>query len=329
VTHVVVDPEVPDDAARALESAPAQELIPFSAPPSTVASLRDAAARQARVTRRVLLLVSAIWAALLLVLFLAVPKFSADPGHLGNGVGRTVAAVCIVAVAAMMLAVVWAIGLRRPAPGLPPDSARQSSLRARAVTAYHRRYVVPDRDLRGDALSRWHRASAAASAIRQSEAVRAGQIDSIEVGAVLPYHLWEIAERLALLSRPEAEQQRIVGRRHLDVSDPDVSRLLDRQRRSRDLTLADIESRVLALEEFAELAARADAAVARREGIEELAGLDADYGELEARLGRTENVLNADGHLSDQLRTVTEAADEAVRRMNEAGRALHQIPRVS
>ena len=159
--------------------------------------------------------------------------------------------------------------------------------------------------------------------------MRAERIDSIEVGAVLPYHLWEIAERLALLSWPEAEQQRIVGRRHLDVNDPDVSRLLDRQRRSRDLTLADIESRVRALEEFAELAAQADAAVQRRDGIEELAGLDADYGELEARLGSAQNLLNADGHLADQLRTVTEAADEAVRRMNDAGRALHHGPRVS
>jgi hypothetical protein len=329
VAHVVVDPAVPDEVRRALESAPAEELVPFSVPPPRMAALRDATARQARVRRRVLLLVSGIWAALLLVLFLAVPKFSADPGHLGNSVGRTVAAACVVAVAAAMLGVVWAIGLRRPAPGQASGSERTARLRTDTATAYHRRYLVPERDLQGDALSRWQRASVAASAIRQSQAVRAGRIDSIEVSTVLPYHLWEVAERLALLSRPEAEQQRIVGRRHLDVSDPAVSRLLARQRRSRDLTLADIESRVLALEEFAELAAQADAATARRDGIEELAGLDADYGELDARLGRDQNVLSADGHLADQLRTVTEAANEAVRRVNEAGRALYQAPHVS
>ena len=325
MAQVVIDPEVPEDVRRALESAPVGELIPFSLPPRRVASLRDAVAQQARVRKRVSLLVAGIWAALLLVLFLKVTGLSAtNPGHSHPATRRIIVGICVVVVSGTMLAVAWAAGRRRPrpAPGLAADSQRKADLRSRVMTAYHRRYLVPDRDLQGDALSRWHRASSAAAAIRASAAVQAGLIDSIEVSAVLPYHLWEIAERLALLSWPETERQRIVARRNLDVSDPDVSRLLNRQRRSRDLTLADIEARTRALEEFADLALQADAAVQRRDGIEELAGLDPAYGELDARLGRSQNTLDADGHLADQLRTVTAMADEAVKRMNEAGRVL-------
>jgi hypothetical protein len=194
MADAVIDPEVPDDVRRALESATAEELIPFSASPSKVASLRNATMRQARLRKRVMLLASGIWAILLVVLYFAVPKFSADPGHLGTGAGRTFAAVCLVAVSAIILGAVGANGRRgpRPAPGLPSDSQRKAKLRADNATAYHRRYVVPERDLHADALSRWHRASSAAAVIHRSEAVRAGWIDSIEVDAVLPYHLWEM-----------------------------------------------------------------------------------------------------------------------------------------
>jgi hypothetical protein len=317
VAQVVIDPEVPDDFKRELESASASELIPFSVPPSRTASLRNAAARQARARKRVLALVSGIWALLLLVLFVSMPTHNA----------RGVLVGCSVVFASMLVLIaVWVGadrgGWHKRAVGSPRDERRKAGLRAHAVIAYHRRYVVPDRDLHGDALSLWYRVSSAADTIQGSEAVRAGLIDSIEASVVLPHHLWEVAERLALLSWPESEQQRIVRQRRLDINDPDVRFLLDRQHRRRDRAIADIEQRIRALEQFAELAVQAEAALERRRGIEELAGLDPEYEELEARLGGSENVLSGNGRLADQLQAVVAEAHEAVRRVNEAARAL-------
>jgi hypothetical protein len=205
----------------------------------------------------------------------------------------------------------------------PPPARRGRRLpwqRRCAADAYHRRYVVPELDLNGDAVLLWQRASRAARVIRRSEPVTRGLIDSVRVAVVLPCHLWEVAERLALLSGPEWRQSWALGQ--LDADDPEVRAVLDGQRRVRELTIADIEPRVRGLEAFADLAARADAALKRQRAIEELAGLNPDYAELLARLGGSGNVLTASGDIADELRAVAREASAAVRRANEAGHTL-------
>ena len=210
----------------------------------------------------------------------------------------------------------------KPSRGLMPWKRRH------VTGTYHRRYVVPELDLHGDAAAMWDRTNRAAKQIKRSEAIRLELIDSVEVNAVLPCHLWEVAERLALLSAPELPQQRVL--QNLDPGDPEVRAVLDTQRRARELTIADIEPRVRHLEAFAGLAESADAALKRQRALQELADLNPDYEELLARLGGSDNVLTATGHLADELRAVAHEADEAVRRANEAGRTLvlpDRIPR--
>ncbi len=210
------------------------------------------------------------------------------------------------------------LGFSDPAP--KPSRGLMPWKRQPVSVAYHRRYVVPELDLYGEATTLWDRTSSAAKRITRSEAIRLGLIDTVQVNVVLPCHLWEVAERLALLSAPERRQLRAL--RHLDPADPEVRAVLDTQRKTRELTIADIEPRVRDLEAFAGLAVRADAALKRQSALHELAELNPDYEDLLARLGGSENVLSANGHLANELRAVAEEADDAVRRANEAGRAL-------
>jgi hypothetical protein len=82
---------------------------------------------------------------------------------------------------------------------------------AHATTAYHRRYLVPDRDFQGEYRTTWQLTRQVADIIERSEVVRLGLIDSIRVAAVLPYHLWDIASRLAMLSGTQQEQLNASG----------------------------------------------------------------------------------------------------------------------
>jgi hypothetical protein len=189
-----------------------------------------------------------------------------------------------------------------------------------AAVTYHRRYVVPEKDLHDVALARWRRARAAAEAIKTSEAVDRGLIDTVEINAVLPQHLWDIAERLALMAAPERQLPAIL--RGVNTNDSAVQAVLGPQRRVHDLAVADVEGRIGRLEAFAALAATADAARKRQRAIEELARLNPGYEELLVRLGEPDTTLSLTGRAADELRAVAAEGDAAVRRACEAGRAL-------
>jgi len=60
---------------------------------------------------------------------------------------------------------------------------------------YHRRYVVPRVDFDMAHARQWNRAIVAANRIYASEVVGQNLIDSAQITAVMPYRLWEIAER--------------------------------------------------------------------------------------------------------------------------------------
>ena len=256
MAEIVIDPEVPEAARRELEQASVSALVGFSDPlpgQDSPADGDDAGApRPARphgVGVAVGFVVSAM-ATLLGVGLSSTSPFSAD----------------LVYLAGLMILLTVAVGgltaMERDRRGATQLPGGRPWARRGAAVAYRRRYVVPELDLYGDTLARWQRASQAARTIRASESVRLGLINSVEVAAVLPYHLWDVAERLALLSGPERRQASIL--RDLDVTDPDVQLVLGPQRKAHELALADIDRRIGRLEEFAALASRADAARKRR-----------------------------------------------------------------
>jgi hypothetical protein len=310
----VIDPEVPEAARRELEQASLGALVGFSDPLPGQQPPRDQGSAGGTGQARqpgVRLAVGTIAAVMMILIGVGLSgggPFSADLVFLALLIGLP----CAAAGGLHLLQ-----KARRPLPELPGS-------RPGAAVAYRRRYVVPELDLHGDTLERWQRASQAARTIRAAEAVRLGLINSVEVAAVLPYHLWDIAERLALLSVPERRQASIL--RDLDASDPDVQVVLGPQRQAHELALTDIDRRIGRLEEFAALAAKADAARKRRRALEELATLNGDYAELLVRLGDVDDALTAVGRPAGELRAMAAEADDAVRLANEAGRAL-MIPR--
>jgi hypothetical protein len=313
VAEIVIDPEVPAAARRELEQASLSALAGFSDPlpgPEPDGDADDAGDTVPGHPPGVRLAAAAIVGvmAVLLGVGLAAPgPFSADLVFLALVIG-------------IPCAVTGGLHLLRRAIGTVPELGGRPWARPGAAVAYRGRYVVPELDLREDELARWQRASAAARSIRASESVSLGLINSVEVAAVLPYHRWDIAERLALLSAPARRQSAIL--RDLDPGDPDVQVVLGPQRRAHDLAVADVEGRIARLEEFAALAARADAARKRRRALEALAGLNADYEDLLVRLGDAENALGGAGRPAGELRAMAAEAEDAVRRANEAGRAL-------
>jgi hypothetical protein len=312
VAEVIIDPEVPARTRRELEQTPLSSLLGFSDP--SVEAARRAKSqgsndRRFRVGPAAVLVGGAVGVVVFIIL-----AASATTGALVAGM--VVAAIILGhATVAGTVLYPWDRPRRTSPQGRrPPRRGRN------AAVTYHRRYVVPELDLHGESKVLWERAARAARTIRRSEAVRDGLIDTVEVAAVLPYHLWDIAERLALLSAPERRLSAIM--RHLDETDPDVRAVLEPQQRTRELAVADVEQRVGRLEAFAGLTVRADAERKRQQAIAELAELNPDYEELLARLGDTENDLSPTGHSADELRAVADDAGEAVRLANEAGRSL-------
>ncbi len=189
-----------------------------------------------------------------------------------------------------------------------------------AETAYDRRYVAPGKDMDAQARAMWTRAADAVSALEQSDMVRLGLVDSVRVTTVLPYHLWEIAERLARLSALRAEHQAIL--RDVDANDPAVAAVLAPQRQAQEITNADVERRVRQLEAFAGLAGQADAARRREQAVRRLATLDDPHWDLLADVGQGAGDDGLAEQLSLDVQAVIDQADEAVRQVNEAGRGL-------
>ena len=184
---------------------------------------------------------------------------------------------------------------------------------------YHRRYVVPGRDLDREAQPVWIRATGAMSQIQRSEVVTQQLIDSVQVTVVMPHHMWRIAEQLARLSALRTKHSEILH--GVDPHHPDVAAVLDPQRTIQASSIADIERHVRSLEEFAGLLDKADGARLREQAVRQLATLNDPHADLLARQGRPDD-LALSGSISQGVQAVIEQADEAVRQANEAGRSL-------
>jgi hypothetical protein len=318
VPEIVTDPDVPGPARRELKQAPLSALLGFSdsvpelkAPGRRAASKDIKTATETTETARK----AARFAAGGSVAFVVLAVLLTCIGVLTQQPDLVLGAMFSLFPCAVVSALI-ASRNRVPVHEMP----RRWRAAPGAVLTYHRRYVVPELDLHDAGRERWRRARAAAKSILAAEAIREGLIDTVEIAAVLPYHLWDIAERLALMSATERRLPAIL--RGVDTNDSEIQAVLGPQRRVHDLAVADVEQRIGRLEEFAALAAKADSARKRQRAIAELADLNPDYEELLIRLGEPGNALTVTGHSGDELRAVAAAADDAVRRANEAGRAL-------
>lgn len=307
--EIVTDPEIPAQARRELAQAPVTALLAFGEPVVKPEAPGDRGVQKgARTATMTGAQYAAVGSLVLAVLQSCLGLLAAKPDLVLIGVFIWLPCAVVSAL----------IGFHDREPGEQPRRGRRGA-RSAAVT-YHRRYVVPELDLHDAGQVRWRRARKAARAIQAAEAVRLGLIDTVEITAVLPYHLWDIAERLALMSAAERRLPAIL--QGVDTNDAEIQAVLGPQRRVRDLAVADVEQRIGRLEEFAALAAKADAARKRKNTVAELAGLNPHYEEMLVRLGEPASGLTVTGHSGDQLRAVVAAADDAVRQANEAGRAL-------
>jgi hypothetical protein len=184
-----------------------------------------------------------------------------------------------------------------------------------AAALYHRRYVCPPQDLDVEARQAWQRTVLAANKTSRSDVVRQQLIDSVRVTTVLPYHLWDVAERLARLSALRISHRDILA--GVAVDDPDVAVVLDPQRQAHALAVADVERRVRDLEVFAARVMEADAAKRREEAVRRLADLNDVHRDLVARVGGGSDLPEA-----HDVQAVIDQANKAVRAANEAGRSL-------
>jgi hypothetical protein len=137
---------------------------------------------------------------------------------------------------------------------------------------------------------------------------------------VLPYHLWDVAERLARLAALRADHRAILD--GVADDDPDVAVVLDPQRRAHDLATRDVERRAGDLEAFAALVADADAAIRREEAVRRLADLNDVHRDLLARVAGPADALGSDLPEPGDVQAVIDQAAKAIRAANEAGRSL-------
>lgn len=297
--ETVVDPQLSGKAAAILRAASRGSLIPFAA--------SELPRKRTWHAGRTAWLLAGTGAILMAVYFLVAGGYGASEGLQWYWLLVSYAGSLAI------FAALWtAVRYRR--------TGRWTDRVAAAARAHHRRYVVPGPDLDKEARRLWSRAAGAADLITGSRVVQEGLIDSIRVSAVLPHHLWDIAEKLALLSALRREHRGILSGMRTD--DPDIAVVLSPQRRTHDLAVADAERQTSLLEAFAGQVKEADAAVRREDAIRRLATLNDSHADLLARIGRPGEDDQITDLTSRDARAVIERANEAVRSANEAGRSL-------
>ena len=288
---IVVDPGIAADAQRSLLQGPAEALVPYRGP---------------------------------------VPVPQPPARNLATPVGGGIALAGWAAVIAVVgTGVQWSLNMTLPVTlcatfiAIAEYRDRKAALRRAqdnpAITC-HRRYVRPAADIDAEYRGMWDRAAAAGKRIKAADVVEQQLVDSVQVEAVLPQRLWEIAERLARLSEARARHQEIL--RGGTPDDAGVAATVERQRRVQDLAAADVVRRVQALEALADLLDKASAATRTETIATELADLSAIHADLLAGVGETAADADFAERLAGDAATVIEQAHEAVRRASEAARIL-------
>lgn len=316
----MIDPQVPAEISDQLRSAPTGSLVPFGARTPAVVLLPRRRNR-ALTPQGTKAIITAVLSAAFLAATIVALAGAASTHAAGYVVLGMVAAVISFN---RFLAAVPAVGDARRSGWRQPPSIADPSHPALdglpVVTAYHRRYVLPSQDMDAEARAVWTRAVDAVRKLRQSPVVRLGLVDSVQVTTVLPYCLWEVAERLARLSALRRQHKAIL--RGVDANDPDVATVLAPQLRAHELASADIERRVRQLEAFADLVSQADTARRQERAVRRLAKLNDSHQELLAHVGENPGDDAIVEHISLDVQAIIDQAKEAVRQANEAGRNL-------
>lgn len=197
---------------------------------------------------------------------------------------------------------------------------RYERRKASAAARFHRRYVVPSTDLDPESTRVWNRAITAADQISASGVVRQQLIDSVPVVAVMPYRLWDIAERLARLAMARGAQgDALYG---IDPDHPDLADRVGSQRRAQDLVSADVEERVRNLEVIAGRVREADAARLREAAARRLHDIDGLHLDLLSGLGTGVAGPGMDERVIEDSDAVIERSRRAIREANEAALSL-------
>jgi hypothetical protein len=322
---IVIEPQVPGEIARQLAAAPTRRLVPFAAEPPAVLP-----ARRARRTSALTSQGQKATTVITSMAFFGISAIAAWITCVSTTNPLTAEALGVVAIVMTVgfFSFMRATAVAMESAGqsgwrqLPPraDPAHPKWPGRHAVTAYHRRYVTPILDMDAGARALWTRAARAASQVQRSEVVKNGLIDSVQVTTVLPYHLWDIAERLARLSALRTRQHALA--REVDAADPEVTAVLAPQRRAHEIVSADVDRRVRQLEVFAGLTGKADAAKRRERAFRELTALNEPHRELLSGVGHGTGADELAEQMSVDVEAIIGQADEAVRQASEAGLGL-------
>lgn len=285
---VVIDPAVGDEARQSIARLAADVLVPYRKPVPVPPS------RTARknVTTPV-------------GFGIAVTGFAAGFAALGTSFQWSLNMTAPVAFCAAAVAM-----------GEHVDRRRKARAASNPAIVWHGRYVVPGADFDAGSWPLWERATAGQERISTATVVQQDLIDSVQLTALLPQRMWDIAERLALLSDARERQRAILRDRIPD--DPAIAATVGWQRRAQDRARSDIARRVADLEALADLVAAADAAVSKETVARELGSLNALHVDLLARIGETGADAAATERITGDVSAVIEQAREAVRRVNAA-----------
>lgn len=181
---IVVDPGIPGDTRRSLLQLPAEGLVPYRGP----VPVPEPPARN---------LVTPVGGGI------AIAGWAAVIGVVGTSVQWSLNMTLPVTLCATFIAIA-------------EHRDRKAALRRAqdnpAITC-HRRYVRPSVDIDAEYRGMWDRAAAAGKRIQAADVVKQQLVDSVQVEAVLPQRLWEIADRLAGDAATVIEQAREAARR--------------------------------------------------------------------------------------------------------------------
>jgi hypothetical protein len=213
---------------------------------------------------------------------------------------------------------VGAIGMISGVRWMTKDpSERHARRRLRLALEHADRFVLSE-DLDAECGAMLRRAQDAVDTVLSSQVHQAGLIDTIDNGVTLPEETWRIARRLAQLSAMRAEHRRIVPREppsEVAGAFAPYSEALEAARRS-------LNTRVRALEDYAEQVRRSDGMYAAYRQLELLAERTPDYQRLVAESVQDAAALPQIERMSEQATQVKELFEQSIDGARRAGAHL-------
>lgn len=230
--------------------------------------------------------------------------------------------VSIAAGAPALMALSVAVALIMAAKWAASDATNRAA-RRRLRLAYENAqgYVLPE-DLDPPCQGLLRRAQDAVHAILNSRVQRAGFIDTINNQVTLPEEVWQIAQRLANLSRMHAEHNRLVPHDMPsgmeEAFKPYTSAL--------DAAWTSLSKRVKQLERYARQVQQADRVFQAHQRLEALAERTHEYQALVADTLRDDLATRHIKELADQARNARKLFEESIAQARQTAGELLRNP---